>query len=125
MDILIDPLTWDAVFHNGPLTREYTTQPDSTKVTQTVAQRLKIRLLTFLGEWDYNTAYGVPYFQSILGKKISKNSVDMIFQQKILEEAGVQEIVNFSSTLNNRKYTLSFQIKVNGLTSDVITLEPI
>lgn len=118
MDILIDPTTWDAVFHNGPLTKEYTTQP----YTQKVGQRLKIRLLTFKGEWYYNTEYGVPYWQSILGRKISKAKVDIIFQQKILEEQGVQEIVTFTSTLENRKYSLSFSVKVQGETSEDITI---
>ena len=32
-------------------------------------QQVLVRLKLFRGEWDYNTSIGVPYFQSILGKK--------------------------------------------------------
>jgi hypothetical protein len=105
---LISPNYHDIIWNNGPLTKEYTTQP----LTETVAQRLKIRLLTFLGEWNYNTAYGVPYWQRILGKKTSKSSVDLIFQQQILAEDGVKEIVAFSSSFANRQYSLSFSVRV-------------
>lgn len=113
---LISPNYHDIVWNNGPLTKEYTTQP----LTETVAQRLKIRLLTFLEEWVFNTAYGVPYHQRILGKKASKDSVDLIFQQQILEESGVKEIVSFTSTFVNRQYSLSFSVRV--VTGEVTSL---
>lgn len=121
MDLLLDPTSWDIVWNNGPLTKEFTTQP----LTQTVAQRLKIRLLSFRGDWFINTAYGIPYFQSILGhKQKSKASVDLIFQTEILLEPGVREIVTFNSTLtSNREYKLVFSIKVvDGTVSAPITL---
>lgn len=127
MDLLIDteptsPFYGDIVWNNGPLTKEYTTQP----LTQTVAQRLRIRLLTFQEEYFLDTTYGVPYFQRILGKKASKASVDLIFQQQILLERGVKEIVSFSSTFQNRQYSLSFSVKVNsGEVTDVISITPI
>lgn len=120
MDLLLDPLTHDIVWNNGPLTRAYTTQP----LVQTVAQRLKIRLLTFLGEYFINTAYGVPYFQSLLGQKqTSKARADLIFQQQILVEPGVREIVSFNSTFENRQYSLTCSIKVmNGDVSEPIII---
>lgn len=108
MDLLLDVTTHDCVFNNGPLTKEFTTQP----FTQTAAQRLKIRLLTFLGEYAFNTAYGVPYWQQILGKKTTKAAVDLLFQQQILLETGVKEITSFSSTLVNRNYSMTFRVKV-------------
>jgi hypothetical protein len=76
-----------------------------------VGQRLKIRLQTFQGEYDFNTGYGVPYFQRILGKKIRKQDVDNIFQQIILEEVGVLEILKFNSTLINKTYNLNFSVR--------------
>lgn len=121
MDLLLDPVVHDIVWNNGPLTREYTTQP----YTQTVAQRLKIRLLSFRGEWFINTEYGVPYWQEILGKKPGKSRVDNIFQEQILLEDGVKEIVTFSSTFINRQYSLTFSVKVvSGEVSESITITP-
>ena len=94
MDILLDLNTHDAIWRNGPLRRDETTQP----FTETVGQRLKIRLLTFKPEWVFNIEYGVPYLTEILGFKRSKQSLDLIFQQQILLESGVKEIVSFTSS---------------------------
>lgn len=122
MDLLLDKFTHDIVWNNGPLTKAYTTQP----YTQTVAQRLKIRLLTFMGEWFLDTTYGVPYWQSILGKKTTKSRVDLIFQQQILLEAGVKEITSFKSIFQNRNYSLEFTVKVvTGQITDTITINNI
>ena len=109
----------DAIFINGPLiSANLTTTP-----VEVVAQRLSIRLQSFLGEWFLNTAYGIPYWQRILGKKISKTAVDRIFQEQILSERGVREIASFSSTLQNRQYEMSFRVRaIDGATSETITI---
>lgn len=123
MDFLLEtnlasPNYHDIVWNNGPLTQEFTTQP----FTQTVAQRLLIRLLNWRGEWFLDTEYGVPYLE-ILGQKRGKESVDLVFQQEILKENGVKEIVSFDSTFENRIYSATFQVKVvNGEVSQPITI---
>ena len=125
MDLLIitDPLSpsyGDLTFKNGPLTSAYTTQSR----VDVVAQRLRIRLLTWREEWFLDTSYGVPYW-SILGRKIKKSAVDLIFQREILAENGVKELTFFESTFENRKYTLSFRVKVTtGDETETITLTP-
>ena len=117
MDLAIDLTTGDAIFVNG-------TTPVTTDIAQAVAQRLHIMLKTFAGEWYLNTEHGIPYFQSILGKKVSKAAIDLIFQQKILAEQGVQEILEFTSTLNaSRQYVMSFRVRAQGVATDVVTIE--
>lgn len=126
MDLLLDldPISssyGDLTWKNGPLTPDYTTQSR----VDVVAQRLRIRLLTFREEWFLDTSYGVPYFQSILGHKIKKSAVDLIFQREILAENGVKELTFFESTFENRKYSLSFRVKVTtGEESGLITITP-
>ena len=126
MDLLLDldqisPSYGDLTWKNGPLTPDYTTQSR----VDVVAQRLRIRLLTFREEWFLDTSYGVPYFQSILGRKIKKSAVDLIFQREILAENGVKELTFFESTFENRKYSLSFRVKVTtGEESGLITITP-
>lgn len=111
----------DAVWVNGPLTKEYTTQP----FIETVRQRLLIRLKTFLGEYVFNTVYGVPWWQDILGKKVSKARVDLILQQQILSETGVKEITYFSSSFTNRVYSMTFRVRVStGEETEDISLSP-
>jgi len=125
MDLLLDldplsPSYGDLTFKNGPLTSAYTTQSR----VDVVAQRLRIRLLTWREEWFLDTSYGVPYW-SILGRKIKKSAVDLIFQREILAENGVKELTFFESTFENRKYSLSFRVKVTtGEESGLITITP-
>ena len=117
MDLMLNLSTGDAVFTNG----------ETTVVSETganVAQRLYIMLRTFMGEWYLNTDHGVPYFQSILGKKVSVQAIDLIFQQKILAEEGVQEILEFSSNLStSRVYSMSFKVRANNLVVEVQNIE--
>lgn len=126
MDLLLDlnqisPSYGDLTWKNGPLTPDYTTQSR----VDVVAQRLRIRLLTFREEWFLDTSYGVPYFQSILGHKIKKSAVDLIFQREILAENGVKELTFFESTFRNRQYSLAFRVKVaTGDETETITLTP-
>ena len=125
MDLLLDtdPLSssyGDLTWRNGHLTPSYTTQSR----VDVVAQRLLIRLRNFEGEWFLDTSYGVPYW-SILGHKIKKSAVDLIFQREILAENGVKELTFFESTFENRKYSLSFRVKVTtGEESGLITIIP-
>lgn len=123
MDFKLDPLEHDILWNNGPLTKDYTTQPH----TETVGQRLKIRLLTFMGEWFLDTTYGVPYWQRLLGvKQTSKSAIDLIFQTQILSEPGVKEIVSFESTFRNRQYSLTFRVKVvTGQITAPIIVQPV
>jgi len=89
-----------------------------------VAQRLTIRLRTFLGEWFLNTSYGVPYFQRILKKGVERKTVDNILREKILEEPGVLEIESFTSEFNTsaRNYSCSFQVKTASGISQAVTV---
>lgn len=120
MDFKLSP-EHDIIWNNRPLTRADMTQP----YTETVAQRLKIRLLTFKNEWQFNTDYGPPWWQEILGKKPGKARVDAIFQEQILLEVGVKEIVSFVSTFVNRQYSLTFSVKVvSGDVTESITITP-
>lgn len=107
-DILNNPETGDAFFINGstPVTYE-------NKVT--VAQKLKIKLLTFKQEWFLDKTLGVPYFQTILKRNVSKSTIDTIFQEQILSEPDVLEIVEFNSIVDvtARSYQLSFRVRTN------------
>lgn len=117
MDLLLDPVTHDLVFVNGQATVTYTQ-------SEIVAQRLKITLSTFLGEWFLDTTIGVPYFQQIFGKGRSKSAVDVIFQRIIAADPGVIEIREFSSVIDNqgRGYEMVFTVRVaDGTITSPIT----
>lgn len=118
MDLLLDPNTNDLVFKNGAVTV-------TSSQSEIVAQRLKVTLYTFLGEWFLDDEVGVPYFQQIFGKARSKATVDVIFQNIISKDPGVVEIREFNSTLDNpsRGYSMSFKVRVSdGTITDNITI---
>ena len=116
MDLLLDTETHDLVFINGQTT---VTQEQS----DIVAQRLKITLFTFLGEWFLDTSLGVPYYQQIFGKVRSKAAIDAIFQNIISADPGVIEIREFSSQMStaDRGYTMTFKVRVadDSITDDI------
>lgn len=107
MDIKLNS-NGDATFINGPLIALGVTQ----RAQDVVSQRLTIRLKSQLGDWFINTAYGLPFFQRILTKNISKTTVDNIFREEILSESGVLELQEFTSTFNagSRLYSCTFTV---------------
>lgn len=119
MDLLLDSDTNDIIFVNGQC-------PVTQRLTDVVAQRLKITLYTFLGEWFLDTTIGVPYFQQIFGKVRSKSTIDLIFQRIIANDPDVIEILSFESDLaaSTRGYTMTFQVRVRDNTSSLpITIQ--
>lgn len=115
MDLLLDEDTHDLIFVNGGT-------PITTDQKTTVAQRLKVRLQTFLGEYFMNVEAGIPYYQRIFGKIKNKSTVDAIFQRQILEDPGVLEIVSYGSDLDNasRFLQVTFRVRTSeGVTSPI------
>lgn len=108
-DLLLDPSSaHDLIFINGAVPVTY-----ENKVT--VAQRLKIKLLTFQNEWFLDKTIGLPYFQTILTCGVSKSTIDLIYQEAILSEPDVVEMVEFNSYIDPevRTYNLSFRVRTN------------
>lgn len=107
MDLLLNPTSHDIVFRNWKCDVTYDQQ-------DVVAQRLKIKLSTFLGEWFLDTSIGIPYFEEVLVKGFDKQSVDALFQTAIVEDSGVLELISYNSYLESstRKFYLSFAVRV-------------
>lgn len=95
----------DMVFINGdtPITYDF---------TDGVAQKVFILLRTFESEWFLNETTGIPYLTRILGHRTDKFSVDRIIQQKILQEPGVADILEYISSISSgRLYTARMRIR--------------
>lgn len=113
MDLLVNRIRdtdgyGDMLFVNG-------TTPITDEFVDAVAQRVFIMLRTFESEWYLNEVTGVPYLTRILGFKVEKSTVDRILQQKILQEPGVADILEFTSSLDgNRVYEASMKIRTTG-----------
>ncbi len=90
-------------------------------LTKNISQKVSIALKIFKGEWFLDDAIGIPYFQTILGKKISKEQIDSLFKSQILSVEGVSKIISFSSSLVDRKY--SYKVSILSNENKVETLE--
>lgn len=89
------------------------------------AQRIKIRLKMFLGEWFLDTAAGVPYYEDILVKNPDLNLVKADLQQQILTTPEVIELLSFDMQLINQTRTLNVTFAASttsGLVEDELVL---
>jgi hypothetical protein len=116
MDLLLDSTTHDIVFDGSAQV--------TSNITEALSQRLKIKLLTFMGEWYLDEDYGTPYYQSILGKNRDKATIDAILQNIIREDEYVKQIIEFTSVkTNTREYSLSFRVQdTSGNITDNINI---
>lgn len=101
MDIALDPDTGDLLIEGGDLV--LTTGRDA------ILQHLTIRLQFFLGEWEWDTRIGVPYFQDVLVKAPDLNVVRTLLRETITSTPGVTGLQNFELDLDGRTLRLDFE----------------
>lgn len=93
-DIKLDTTTHDLVITNNDIQL-------FEKIENLTVQKVKINLLNNRGEWFRNINVGVPYTQTILGKKGTKTVADSLLKNTIINTDGIQSITNYSSTINS------------------------
>lgn len=71
-----------------------------------VAQQIKIKLLTFLGEWFLDTTWGVPYLEYILVKQPNQELIKQILSEQI---SSVDDVKSLNAL------ELDYQVKVRTL----------
>ncbi len=91
-------------------------------LTEYTAQKLKIRLWFFLGEWFLDTAEGVPYFQEILVKNPKVPRIETILKARIIGSPNVTELISFATEFNNGARTFDVDFQARTTTGDVVTI---
>ena len=71
-----------------------------------VAQQIKIKLLTFLGEWFLDTTWGVPYLEYILVKQPNQELIKQILSEQI---SSVDDVKSLNAL------ELDYQVKIRTL----------
>ena len=107
-DLELNVQTHDLVIANGTMNL-LNTEP---KVAR---QALNINLLLFRGEWFLDLDAGIPYFQELFQKGVSKEAVDTIIQGSYQRELPHRGINIFESTLTGGVYTIT---NFEGTTTD-------
>ena len=59
-----------------------------------IRQRWLIYIRTFLGEWFLDQSIGVPYYQRVLKKAVSRQTLKQVFKDATLEVPGVLQVVS-------------------------------
>ena len=90
-----------------------------------LAQRLAIKLRTFLGEWFLDATAGVPYLTEVPRKPFRPEVLGSLIRRRILETEGVKEILGFRLDFEPTGRVAKVQFVVStdlGILDDVVTL---
>lgn len=71
-----------------------------------VAQQIKVKILTFLGEWFLDTTWGVPYLEYILVKQPNQELIKQILSEQI---SSVDDVKSLNAL------ELDYQVKIRTL----------
>lgn len=91
MDILLDKDGDLMVTKNGDIL-----------LKNSVAQKIRIRLLWFAGEWRWNKEEGMPYFSDLLIKNPDTDYFESLIREKIFEVEEVVDVKEVSVTYDNK-----------------------
>lgn len=109
MDLLVDD-SGDLVIRNGDLVL--------IDGAEEIAQRLRIRLRLFVGEWFLAPAEGVPYFERILGRKITKAALLSLLREQILACPGVAEVTSLTAEVDGGRRSVSVSFRATTTDGD-------
>lgn len=95
----------------------------TTTLDEKVAQRLTVKLRTYVNTWFLDLDYGVDWFGKVFGKGRSRIAVDTLLKTEILKEIYVDRIISYQSTLVGRQYNATFSVKLISITApNIVTL---
>lgn len=74
-----------------------------------VAQLVKTRLLTLLGEWEQDPSRGLPWFDSIFSKQVRPSDIQAAIANIIRQTNYVRQIISVDIDANYRTRLLTIQ----------------
>ena len=91
MDILLDASGDLCISESGDL-----------KLEDSVAQKIRIRLLWFEGEWRWDVEEGLPYFENLFVKNPDTDHFESLVRERIFEVEEVTEVKEVSVTYDRK-----------------------
>ena len=92
--------------------------------SQYTLQLVKNRLLTLLGEWEFDRSIGLPWFTTLLGANYDINVIETQVRNTILQTSGVASLVSLNIDVERtaRQATIRFEATTiyNTIISDVV-----
>lgn len=78
-----------------------------------VAQKIKIKLSFFLGEWFLDTTQGIPYLEEVFVKNPDIGLIEDTMKANITNIDGVQEIISFDIDIGtDRKLSITTEVRL-------------
>jgi len=94
----------------GDLSFDAVAQPEFVTGVEAIAQDVRTRLRWFKGEWFLDARTGFPWFQRVLGQKVTERVVEFFLRRTISETPGVARIASMRVSIDRwtRELTASF-----------------
>lgn len=99
--------------------RDLTFTDDTSKY---VAQKLRIRLSFFLGEWYLNVLKGIPYYEEILIKNPNLNYIEDLLKSEIVVLDEVEQLLNFNLVYEGTTRTLSVEFTAQLIDGSTVSI---
>lgn len=82
---------------------------------EAIAQRLRIRLSIWFGEWFLDTREGIKYIEQVLADpRVSATSVKALLSDVILSSVGISAIQSMDVSISARVLSISFVALTKG-----------
>lgn len=100
----------------GDLAFDAAGQPIFVEDVDAIAQDIRTRLRWFKGEWFLDARTGFPWFQRILGRKVTERVVELLLRRAISGTPGVVRIATMRVDIDrrSREMTASFAAITTG-----------
>lgn len=85
------------------------------EIIDNLSQAIKVRLRWHKGEWLVNKAYGVPYFDNVLGQKYDRSYIETDIFQVFDDITGLDEVNDLDVKKDKRTLKVSFAVTGNGV----------
>lgn len=92
-----------------------------------VAQLVKCRLLTLLGEWKHDTTLGLPWYEAIFIKNVRTADIQAAVANIIRQTKGVQQLISIDIDADTKERLLSISfvaISDYGQLSEYLEWQP-
>ncbi len=90
------------------------------RLVDSLAQSIRIKLLWFVGEWEFNPELGMPYYDYIFAQNADMDTVARIFEEDLSEIEGVSSVKSVSALFSRVDRTLTVKFTVMTDTGDIL-----
>ena len=94
----------------------YITSGLDLRTTDSVKQKIRIRLQWFLGEYRFHPEFGVDYYGTVFLKKPSETLVMSVLTDQILAVEGASDVEDMELVINpkTRRATIRFVVRLDS-----------